>query len=146
MDRRAAKTAKKILVVDDEAILCEFIGLALRAEGYEVVTAGNGREGLFLFESKRPDLVISDIIMPEMDGIEFIRNLFKRKSNTPVIVMSGNAVGTTFLRSARIFGARVSLVKPFSVQKLIDTVDRVIKEEESAASSLVNQRESGIHS
>ena len=64
---------KKILVVDDQSNILEIISLLLQKEGYEVSTANNGKEGIKELHRTRPDLVLTDISMPDMDGIEFLR-------------------------------------------------------------------------
>lgn len=113
---------QKILVVDDEPSLTKFLHLVLTETGYEVATAKDGREGLKVFESIKPDLVITDMIMPGMEGIEFTRSLRKKVKGLPIIVISGNAVGTKFLETACIFGARATLQKPFTIQELKETI------------------------
>jgi len=131
------KRIKKILVVDDEPAIIDLVHSILADNGYEVTGAKDGREGLKVFESTNPDLVITDIVMPDMEGIEFMRNLVKKRKGLPIIVMSGNAVGTKFLETARIFGARATLRKPFTVQELLEIVTavgkRTVEEESSAA-------------
>ena len=117
---------KKILVVDDESSITNMLYLVLTGEGYEVATAKDGREGLKVFESIKPDLVITDIVMPDMEGIEFTRRLVNKRKGLLIIVMSGNAVGTRFLKTARIFGARAALQKPFTIQELKGTLIKFI--------------------
>ena len=119
---------KKILVVDDEPSITEFLHLVLTETGYEVTTAKDGSEGLRVFEPMKPDLVITDMVMPDMEGIEFIRILMKKRKGIPIIVMSGNAVGTSFLETACIFGARATLQKPFTIQELKETIAGVENE------------------
>jgi DNA-binding response OmpR family regulator len=117
---------KKILVVDDESSITNMLYLVLTGEGYEVATAKDGREGLKVFESIKPDLVITDIVMPDMEGIEFTRRLVNKRKGLLIIVMSGNAVGTRFLKTARIFGARAALQKPFTIQELKGTLIKLV--------------------
>ncbi len=119
---------KKVLVVDDKPSITDLVSLILTEEGYEVSIANDGRQGLKQFESVVPDLVISDIVMPDMEGIEFIKTLVKKKKDIPVIVMSGNIVGRKFLKTARLFGAKADLTKPFTTQELIETVNRILME------------------
>ena len=114
---------KKILVVDDESALREAISQLLKEKGYGVATASNGKEGLKEFARFRPDLVLTDISMPDMEGIEFLRILRKQKSDLPIIVMSGNIIGAKFLKSASLFGATTTLKKPFSNRDLIDIIE-----------------------
>ena len=117
---------KKILVVDDESGVREAISVLLEEKGYEVQTANNGREGVKVFEQFQPDLVLTDISMPDMEGIELLKILRKRKKNLPVIVMSGNVVGTKFLKSANLFGATATLKKPFSNEDLLATIEEFL--------------------
>ncbi len=119
---------KKILVVDDESSITDLVYSILTEKGYEVTTAKDGNEGLKVFESVKPDLVITDIVMPDMEGIEFMRSLVKIRKALPVIVMSGNVLGTKFLETARIFGAQATLRKPFAIQELLEVIAAVEKE------------------
>lgn len=122
------KRIKKILVVDDESSISDLVRSILTEKKYEVTTAKDGREGLKVFDSAHPDLVITDIVMPDMEGIEFIRSLVKKKKDLPIIVMSGNAVGTKFLKTARTLGAQAALRKPFTVQELLEVITGVEKD------------------
>lgn len=119
---------KKILVVDDESSITDLVYSILTEKGYEVTTAKDGKEGLKVFESVKPDLVITDIVMPDMEGIEFMRSLVKMRKGLPIIVMSGNVLGTKFLETARIFGAQATLRKPFAIQELLEVIAAVEKE------------------
>jgi DNA-binding response OmpR family regulator len=119
---------KKVLVVDDEPSITDLVSLILTEKGYEVSIANDGKQGLKQFESVEPDLVITDIVMPDMEGIEFIKALVKKKKDIPVIVMSGNIVGRKFLKTACLFGAKAALTKPFTTQELIETIDRILAE------------------
>jgi CheY-like chemotaxis protein len=101
---------------------------ALEEEGFRVTAASNGREALRRWgePDRTPDLVITDLIMPEMEGIELLRKLGQRQPRVPIIVMSGHQVGRAFLESARLLGARASLPKPFSMDELIRTVNQAL--------------------
>ncbi len=122
------KRIKKILVVDDESSITDLVYSILTEKGYEVTMAKDGKEGLKVFESVKPDLVITDIVMPDMEGIEFMRSLVKMRKGLPIIVMSGNVLGTKFLETARIFGAQATLRKPFAIQELLEVIAAVEKE------------------
>ena len=113
---------QKILVVDDESQVRKVIALLLEKNGYEVRMANNGREGVKEYTDYQPDLVLTDIAMPDMEGIEFLRILRKEKEDLPIIVMSGNNVGQRFLISARLFGATAVLEKPFTNEDLLSAV------------------------
>ena len=122
------KELKKVLVVDDEPSLRELMTVILSEKGYTVFSAENGVRGLIQFEKEKPDLVIADIIMPDMEGIELIRTLHKKNRELPIIVVSGDVLGRKFLDSARMFGARITLKKPFSSEQLCDSVSGLIGE------------------
>lgn len=124
-DKMNQREIRKILIVDDEPLFAEFLHLVLTKEGYEISTAKDGKEGIEIFESIKPDLVITDIVMPDMEGIEFIRILLKKRKTLPVIAMSGNATGIRFLRTSRLFGARAVLQKPITFEKLKETIAAV---------------------
>ena len=112
----------KILVVDDEPSMIDLMQLMLAQLGYEVSTASDGKQGLRIIESEEPDLIITDIIMPDMEGIEFIRSLAKERKGLPVIVMSGHPVGMRFLNIVRAFGAKAALQKPFTSEQLSEVI------------------------
>jgi len=115
----------KILVVDDESAITELVQLILTEEGYDVHTAKDGREGIRLFNQIDPDIVLTDIVMPDMEGIEFIQTIAKMKQDLPIIAMSGNVMGKGFLNAARLLGAMKVLHKPFTSAELIDAVGSV---------------------
>ncbi len=97
-----------ILVIDDEADVRAFITAVLKKNGYEILTAANGAEGLELFQERQPDLVTLDIMMPGRSGIDFYRAVRKdpQLSGTPIIVVSGLACGgrdMSLLRPAAVF-------------------------------------------
>ena len=118
----------KILLVDDESSMIDVTQLILTELGYEVSTAGDGKEGLKVLESAPSDLVITDMVMPDMEGIEFIRALAKKRPSLPVIVMSGHGIGLKFLNSARAFGAKATLQKPFTPRQLSEAITAVANE------------------
>lgn len=105
-----------ILVIEDEKGILGLIEAALTRHGHHVETAGDGRQGARKFESGRFDLVITDVLMPEMDGLEVLRHIRSVRPRTPVIGMSG----TPWLLADAEFD-RV-LAKPFSLQKLVDCI------------------------
>src|SRR6185436_10328996 len=80
----------RILVIDDDALMRKLVDKVLTATGHEVFQAGNGKEGLKQHRADPVDLIITDIFMPEMEGLEFIRTLLKKNPEVPVIAMSGN--------------------------------------------------------
>lgn len=78
----------KILVVDDEKNILKLYQAELEDEGYEVVTANSGREALEVFDREHPDIVTLDILMPDMDGIQVLRQMKERRSTTPIIMLT----------------------------------------------------------
>ena len=119
---------KKILVVDDNLDSRELIHLHLTTEGYSVVTASNGQEGLYLAGAEHPDLIITDINMPELDGLEFIRQLRKRPecATLPILVLT--AFGRDQMDLAITTGANRAVNKPAHFDALIDDVRELLAE------------------
>ncbi|MDE1177143.1 MAG: response regulator transcription factor [Edaphobacter sp.] len=111
---------KRILVVDDEPQIKRMLRTSLQSSGYEVILAANGIEGLAEFESKRPDLIISDLAMPEMNGLELTQAI-RRIADTPIIVLSVRDTDAMKI-SALDEGADDYLTKPFSMPELLARV------------------------
>lgn len=78
----------KILVVDDEKNILKLYQAELEDEGYSVVTANSGREAIEVFEKENPDIVTLDILMPDMDGIQVLRQMKEKKSDVPIIMLT----------------------------------------------------------
>jgi len=118
----------KILVIDDEELVREHLETALAEEGHQVSTARDGREGMKKFRQDPPQLVIVDILMPEKEGLETIREMHATDASVPIIVMSGGGRAGTldFFKIAEKFGACASLSKPFSRNKITEAVERVL--------------------
>lgn len=117
---------KRILVVDDEHLLVSLVQELLANAGYDVAAAENGGAALEKVASFQPHLIITDIIMPDMEGIELISLLRKINKSIPIIAMSGHAVGMTFLKSSKVLGAVATLRKPFSPQELLSAVGHTL--------------------
>ncbi|WPO98006.1 response regulator [Pseudomonas sp. HR96] len=117
-----------ILIVDDEYVIADILGYALEDEGYTVVKAGNGRKGLEILERDRPTLVITDFMMPLMDGLEFARAIRERPAfeQTPIVLMSG-AQANLGRDNPHIFAAVFD--KPFDIDKVIAKVSELLGEE-----------------
>lgn len=117
-----------ILVVDDEAEVRQLIQDLLTREGHDLIFAENGRQALERARNRPLDLVITDLIMPEMEGLETIRGLRREHKNLKIIAISGG--GRTdpndYLRTARVFGACKTLQKPFMVAEFLGTVRDVL--------------------
>jgi len=115
----------KVLVVDDDKNISEIIGIYLLNAGYEVKKAYNGKEALSVYEEVKPDLVLLDIMLPGIDGVEVLKNIRKNNS-TPVIMLT--AKGDTFDKVLSLeLGADDYIVKPFEPKELLARVKAVMR-------------------
>lgn len=112
----------KILIIDDEASVRTLLRTVLEEDGHSVVDAENGRHGLELYKQQPVDLVITDILMPEMSGLDLILELTRVFLNVKVIAITGATGEQNGLHTARLLGARHTLRKPFSVTQLLSAV------------------------
>lgn len=119
--------AKKILVVDDSAAVRTVAAIALREAGYEVIDAVNGSEALKKLAAERVNLIISDVNMPVMDGITFLKEVKKHPTCkfTPVIMLTTES-GDDKKQEGRAAGAKAWIVKPFEPRALIDAVSKLV--------------------
>jgi len=114
----------KILVIDDDNLMRYTLARLLRSQGYEVVTAADGELGMTVFRSAAPDLVITDILMPEQEGIETIRLMRRERPAAKIIAISGGARLGDFdvLEMAHKLGADDVIRKPFDAGELLTRV------------------------
>lgn len=120
--------ARRILAVDDEKHIVRLIQVNLERQGYEVLTAFDGKEALQKVEEERPDLVVLDVMMPYMDGFEVLQNL-KRNPETrdiPVIMLTAKAQDADVFKGWQS-GVDCYLTKPFNPMELIAFVKRIFK-------------------
>lgn len=125
--------ARRILLIDDDDLLRAAIGDLLESGGYDVASAGAGDAGLELFRAARPDLVITDLTMPETDGIDIVRALSTEVPRPRIIVISGGGEqldSLTNLRRAQALGADRILEKPFRANVLLEMVASILDESE----------------
>jgi len=117
-----------ILIIDDEPMIRHLAARILDRAGYRTISAANGIQGLALFRRERPALVITDLIMPEREGIETIRHILREGPNVPIIAISGGTLTGTadFLAMARELGATAILRKPFEPIELLLLVERCL--------------------
>jgi len=116
---------KKILVIDDDIQFNKMVCMILNSAGYEVRTACDGAEGLKLFMQERPDLVITDLYMPEKEGLETIMELRQADKKIKIMVMSGGSPHMNMdemFNMAGMFGADATLPKPFDIGTLLQKV------------------------
>lgn len=119
----------QIIVIDDMDLIRDAVSQILTSAGHVVREARDGHEALKLFEAERPDLIITDIIMPEKDGIETIQDLRTLEPATRIVAVSGGGkmVETDFLVAAQTFGAREILRKPFEAHELLQVVSKALE-------------------
>ncbi|NWJ48598.1 MAG: response regulator [Chloroflexi bacterium] len=112
--------AKRILLIEDEKLLVENIVLFLQSEGYDVLTATNGADGLKMAQELQPDAIICDILLPKMDGFAILETLRqdKRFETTPFIILSAKAEKSS-IKAGLELGADEYIIKPFSLDDLL---------------------------
>ena len=119
-----------ILIIDDDVLICQLLRRILEQQGHRVTDAQDGRKGLNALQADPADLVITDLIMPGMEGIETIMEFKRRYPGTKIIAMSGGGVGkgTDYLSMAGKFGALRTIAKPFTIAELAAIVAEVLGE------------------
>ncbi|WP_043748655.1 response regulator [Imhoffiella purpurea] len=119
--------AKSILLVDDSASLRNVVAIALRGAGYDVIEAADGREALSKLTGQKVHLIISDVNMPNMDGITLVKELKKQATYrfTPIMMLTTETQPEK-KQAAREAGAKAWLVKPFQPPALLDAVSKLV--------------------
>ncbi len=124
----------RILIIEDDDLVRDYLVDVLRRAGYEVEAAADGQAGVEMFRTRTMDLVITDIIMPEKDGIETIMDLRRDNAHLKVMAISGG--GRTepenYLNSARLLGADLTMKKPFSNKELLAAVAELLDRKAAA--------------
>lgn len=119
-----------VLIVDDEILVCDALKQLVELAGYQARYALTGADALQIMRDCQPDLVITDLIMPEMDGLELITQLRRAGRVTKIIAISGGATNISKqsqLKVAALMGADLCLEKPFDPQALIGTVNSLLQ-------------------
>ena len=119
-------TGVRVLVVDDEASIADLVATALRYEGFETLTAADGHAALAAVESFRPDLVVLDIMLPDLDGFEVHRRLADRGVHVPVLFLTARDATEDKVRGLTI-GADDYVTKPFSLEELVARIRAVLR-------------------
>jgi DNA-binding response OmpR family regulator len=121
----------RILVIEDEPVLCTLMQEALEKAGHKVLTATDGEKGVRLFFKQPCDVVITDILMPEKEGLEIILELTQQFPGVKIIAISGGGVslGDYLLDVAKEFGAKRALRKPIQMKQLVAVVKEVLEEQ-----------------
>lgn len=138
---------KKILAVDDEKHIVRLVQINLQKEGYDVVTATNGREALEAVAAQTPDLIVMDVMMPEMDGFAALEKLKENPATAtiPVIMLTAKAQDADVFRGWQS-GADLYLTKPFNPQELLTFVKRIFESKvENEASEGYDLSEGGVY-
>jgi DNA-binding response OmpR family regulator len=118
---------RKILIVEDEEVLRRFVKISLEFEGFKVYEAADGQEGMELVQKEMPVLVITDLMMPEMDGITFYKRMKEKKEtmNIPIIVLTAKD-GFQDVLDAYDNGVVMYLTKPFDPRMLVQRVHEIL--------------------
>lgn len=119
---------RKVLIVNDSVSIRQMIGIALRRGGYEVIEAEDGHDALKKLARVTVDLVLTDLNMPEMDGIALIRSLRKQPAmkSKPILMLTTEGLGTKQEEEGKAAGASGWIVKPVDSEKLLQTLARVL--------------------
>ena len=136
---------KKILIVDDERQLVSLVGLHMKMSGYEVLSAGDGEKALTIAREERPDLIILDLMLPEIDGWEVCKRLREgsKIGNIPVIMLTARSEAEDKLKGFEC-GADDYVTKPFSPRELVARVKRVLARAESSSSAAKKYRSGDV--
>ena len=118
---------ERILIVDDEKNIVSSLTSILSDEGYEVSMAGDGIEALELIQKDPPDLVILDIWLPGMDGIEVLKTLKSYNLGVEVLIMSGHGTIDTAIKATKL-GAQDFIEKPFSLDRITESIKNILQE------------------
>lgn len=121
----------RVLIIEDDPVCVQLITRTLEARGHAVTAAADGRAGMKRFKSDEFDLVISDLVMPDQDGIETIREIRRAAPDVAIIAVSGGltqpfGVSVDYLGAAKLLGADATLKKPFMPSTLVSLVDETL--------------------
>lgn len=128
--RVAARTGTRVLIVDDSPTIVAMLGKLLRQNGFETLEAGNAEDGIAIAQTRQPDLIFLDIVLPAMNGFAALRVLRHdpRTLDIPVIMISGNAQATEQFYAQRI-GADAFMKKPFSREAVFSRIESLLDAE-----------------
>ncbi|HEP2503194.1 TPA: response regulator YycF, partial [Streptococcus pyogenes] len=131
---------KKILIVDDEKPISDIIKFNLTKEGYDIVTAFDGREAVTIFEEEKPDLIILDLMLPELDGLEVAKEI-RKTSHVPIIMLSAKDSEFDKVIGLEI-GADDYVTKPFSNRELLARVKAHLRRTETIETAVAEENAS----
>jgi two-component system OmpR family response regulator len=124
----------RVLVVDDEAYITDLVATALRYEGFEVASAANGRDALSLVESFRPELIVLDVMLPDVDGFDVQRKLVDRGRRVPVLFLTARDATEDKVRGLTI-GGDDYVTKPFSLEELVARIRAILRRSRGSGST-----------
>lgn len=118
----------RILLIEDDEHIRTLIRDVLESSGHDVIECANGEEGLYAYELSSPSLVITDILMPDKEGLETIRDMRHKRPDVKIIAISGGlqSIGVDVLDLARKFGASCTIEKPFEMSELLRAVEDML--------------------
>ena len=119
----------KVLIIDDEKQILDSLSVILKDDGFEVFTAKEGREGLNLFDTVKPEIVLLDVWMPELDGLQILKMIKEKDKDAIVIVISGHGTISTAVEAVKV-GAYDFLEKPLSIDKVLEVISRGLARED----------------
>jgi len=136
---------EKILLVDDELAIIEFLSYNLTKEGYEVTTTTNGKEAIALAQKIKPDLIILDVMMPEMDGIETCHEIRNKEELKDTLIAFLSARGEDYSQVAGFdAGADDYITKPIKPRLLVSRVKAILRRKSGGEEMIINQQEGAI--
>lgn len=126
------ESAKRVIYVEDEPEMIDLVRLILKRKGFEVIGANGGREGLTMIRQQLPDLVLLDLMMPDMDGWEVYQQMKSevKTRNIPVIVITAKAQSIDKVLGLHIAKVDDYIAKPFSPNELLESVEKVLSNRE----------------
>ncbi len=130
------RNAKRILIIDDEPTAIHLLRKILERDGYEVLEARNGQEGVELFQQHPCELVITDMVMPVKDGLQTILDLRNLVSDLPIIAVSGGGTISKerYLTVAGYLGRVITIAKPFTIEEISEAVETLLADQGSGDS------------
>ncbi len=134
--------AEKILVVDDQSSVRQLLQDYLTEQGFKVVTATDGQNAIYTARHEEPDLILLDIMMPRMDGYDFLR-LFRQERQTPVIIITAREEETDAVVGLEL-GADDYVIKPFRMRELVARIHAVMRRKEETQEKFALYREGDL--
>ena len=122
------ETSNSILLIDDDTQFQKYLAELLEIKGFEVYTADDGEKGIGSYESNQPKLIITDLVMPLIDGIEVIMKIRNIDKNIPIIALSGGnrGFGCDYLNAAKKLGANAVFEKPIDTNELLSKINELV--------------------